>query len=439
MEDGMKFYSIAMLTLFALLGGAGCGGEDVSGRDVPTPSPVGGNEPTYYEDIAPLVNRECAGCHRVGGIGRFSLSDPTVAQQMAGAAAAATEARRMPPMPVSNDGTCNTYKNAHWLSDEEIDLFRRWSAAGAPLGDRAAAPPPEDNTLKLTGELAQLDIGVDYTPQPHPGELDDYHCFMVDPGIHADTFITGYDIQPGESRVVHHVALFELADGEAEAEAAALDAAEAGPGYTCFGGVGVDRVELLAIWVPGAGANAFPEGTGIRYAAGRKLVVQMHYNVPPGGGPFVDRSKIQLQLSGDAALTTGFYIDIAAEDISLPPGQQLVEVKRELALSAMHPSFADPAFKGLRIWGALPHMHYIGQTQRTVAKVDGVDVCFTDVDRWNFHWQNLWWYEAPLELKGADILSITCGFDTRSRTETTKYGEGSNDEMCFNLLYATIR
>ncbi|WP_437757605.1 hypothetical protein [Sorangium sp. So ce1389] len=165
----------------------------------------------------------------------------------------------------------------------------------------------------------------------------------------------------------------------------------------------------------------------------------MHYNVPPGGGPFVDRSKIQLQLSGDAALTRGFYIDISTEDISLPPGQQLVEVKGELALSAMHPIFADPAFKGLRVWGALPHMHYIGHTQRTVAKVDGVDVCFTDVDRWNFHWQNLWWYEAPLELKGADVLSITCGFETRGRTETTKYGEGSSDEMCFNLLHATIR
>ncbi|WP_437938964.1 hypothetical protein [Sorangium sp. So ce341] len=434
----MRHYSFAMLPVLALVGSAGCGGDDdAPGPGAPAHDSPDDNVPTYYEDIAPLVNRECASCHKEDGIGRFSLTDPTVAQQMAGAAAAATEARRMPPMPVNNDGTCNTYKNARWLSDAEIDLFRRWSEAGAPLGDPAAAPPPsEDDTLELTGELAEFDMGVDYTPQPAPGELDDYRCFVVDPGIDADAFITGYDIQPGDSRVVHHVALFALASGEAEEEVAALDAAEEGPGYTCFGGVGSYQAELLASWVPGAGATTFPEGSGILYPAGRKLVVQMHYNVPPEGGPFVDRSRMQLQMSGDLSLTPAYFITIPALELSLPPGQPLVEVTGDRALSATHPSFTDPDFKGVRAWGVLPHMHYLGHTQRTVATGNGGDVCVADVDRWDFHWQNLWWYEAPLELS-ADSLRVTCGFDTRSRTATTHWGEGSKDEMCLNVLYAT--
>ena len=43
--------------------------------------------------------------------------------------------RTMPPFAVDNSGSCHTYKDARWLTDDELDLIAAWDAAGAPEGD----------------------------------------------------------------------------------------------------------------------------------------------------------------------------------------------------------------------------------------------------------------------------------------------------------------
>ena len=431
----MRRYGFAIPSLLTLACLAGCGGGAEDPEETTTPT-----EPTYYKDIAPVVNKQCAGCHHEGGIGNFSLLDASTAAQLAPSMAAATEARTMPPMPVNNDGSCNTYKNARWLSDEEVTLFQRWASAGAPLGNAADAPPPPvDDSPEMTGQVAAFDLGVDYTPHPPVDELDDYHCFIVDPGIATDAFITGYDIQPGDGRVVHHVALFALPDANAEADAAALDAAEDGPGYKCFGSPGVHTISLLGSWPPGAGASLFPAGTGIHYSGGRKLVVQMHYNVPATGGPFTDRSTMKLQISHDPGLEPALFLPIGTNQLSLPPGDAHAEATGEVPVSALAQRFNQPSVKGLRLWGVLPHMHTAGRTLRSVATApDGAEQCLTDVDRWNFHWQNLWWNDTPIDISAESTFSLTCGYDTRGRTQTTVHGEGTNDEMCTSGLYLTM-
>jgi len=86
----------------------------------------------------------------------------------------------------------------------------------------------------------------------------------------------------------------------------------------------------------------------------------------------------------------------------------------------------------------MPHMHVIGRTLRTTLKQQGAEECVTDVDRWNFHWQDMWWYETPIDVAAGSTLSISCDFDTRGRTMPTTWGDGTNDEMCTNILYATL-
>jgi len=424
---------IATSSLVALGCIAGCGGSESSG------SSSNATEPTYYKDIAPLVNKECISCHHAGGIAPFSLTDAATAAEFAGAMAAATQSRVMPPMPVNNDGSCNTYENARWLRDEEISLFQRWSEAGAPLGDpKDAPPPPVDETPKLAGELKSFDTGLEYTPQPLPGEADEYRCFVVDPGITEDMFITGYDIQPGDARVVHHVSLFYLPDAQADADAAALDAADPGPGYRCFGASGVQNAPLYGVWVPGSGATILPEGTGIFHGAGRKIALQVHYNVPMTGGPFTDRSKVTYQLEKDATLTRAYLLPVGSFQFSLPPKDAHANVSADLTLELLGLYGGVDTKGGIRIWGAMPHMHVAGRAQRTMLKQQGAEQCLTDVDRWNFHWQDMWWYTTPIDVTTTSTLSISCDYDTRGRVTETTWGEGTNDEMCTNILYATL-
>jgi hypothetical protein len=267
-----------------------------------------------------------------------------------------------------------------------------------------------------------LDAGTPYTP--NPTRSDDYRCFVVNPGTSSDAFVTGYEVVPGDPRIVHHVIVYAPEDDAEAAAAEALDANEAGLGYTCFGSSGVAATPL-ALWAPGGGAIQLPNGTGLPLIAGRKLVMQVHYNVAAGTYP--DRTVVRLQTEPAVAHPAAFMA-VAHTGIRLPPGQPLVESTRTLGLQ-------DRPLK-VTIHGVLPHMHTLGRTLRLTGSMDDSDRCLTLVDRWDFNWQSAWWYDTPLS-GATSSLTLTCGYDTRERTETVTWGEGTQDEMCLAYLYVT--
>jgi hypothetical protein len=106
---------------------------------------------------------------------------------------------------------------------------------------------------------------------PNQRRTDDYHCFIVDPGLTTTRDVVGIRVRPGNARIVHHMLLFEVRTGGL-AELQRLDDAEPGPGYTCFGGPGVDSnprpgtggdlidldMQQIAGWAPGGSMATFP-------------------------------------------------------------------------------------------------------------------------------------------------------------------------------------
>jgi hypothetical protein len=178
------------------------------------------------------------GCHRTDGVGPFALETYEQAADVAAFLPVHVEMRHMPPMPVDGSGACNTYSNARWLADDEIALFTAWANGGAPLGDPTVAPSLPEPPPALESPDLTLDPGQEYTP--NDALSDDYRCFVIDPGLTEEQFIVAYEVIPGDARIVHHAIVYQPSDDEAAAEAVALDSAEAGLGYTCFGGAGVD-------------------------------------------------------------------------------------------------------------------------------------------------------------------------------------------------------
>lgn len=75
------------------------------------------------------------------------------------------------------------------------------------------------------------------------------------------------------SRVGVSATLRALDGEEAERAAARRDAEAPGPGWPCYGGSGVAGARLVAGWSWLTPVVRMPEGTGIRLAAGRPLVL----------------------------------------------------------------------------------------------------------------------------------------------------------------------
>lgn len=391
-----------------------CGGPD--------PGPRG---TTWSQHVAPIVEERCVTCHQDGQIAPFALDTYEDAAAWGALLADVTAARTMPPFLADSSGACQSFEDAGWLSDAEIDTLRDWVDAGAPEGGRSevlSAPPAEHLD---TPDLV-VDLGVDYTPTLAP---DDYRCFVVDPGLPADRFLTAFEVVPGDPRIVHHVILYTLDSAAAEDAAQNLDEADATPGYTCFGSAVVPESRPIAAWAPGTPATRLPEGTGLRLLGGRKLVVQVHYNTSAATGS--DRTAVRLELE-EAVPSEALVFLLADLQMEVPAGQASAEHTFELDLSTLGLPL------GVYVRGVFPHMHTRGRSMRLEAVREQGTECLVDVPRWDFDWQRMYWYQRPVYVYPTDTLRLTCSYDTSGDDEPVVWGEGTGDEMCLFGLVVTL-
>src|SRR5271170_5375987 len=76
--------------------------------------------PTFNKDIAPILYRNCATCHRPGEVAPFSLLTYADAAKKAGLLAAVTEKRVMPPWKA--EPGYGSFANERRLSEPQIAL-----------------------------------------------------------------------------------------------------------------------------------------------------------------------------------------------------------------------------------------------------------------------------------------------------------------------------
>ena len=115
------------------------------------PAAAGQDATTWTRDVAPIVFKHCTECHRMGGIGPFSLLDYETGRDHASAIAEATASRRMPPWkPAAGD---YVFVGERRLSDAEIERIGRWAADGAEEGRPETSPPYR--STRTTGSSAR--------------------------------------------------------------------------------------------------------------------------------------------------------------------------------------------------------------------------------------------------------------------------------------------
>ncbi len=183
------------------------------------------------------------------------------------------------------------------LSQADIETISAWVDGGAQEGDPADSPGPVAPLTPPTLDRVDLSLSLaePYTPQASP---DDYRCFLIEWPYEERVWVTGYEVVPGNAAIVHHVIPFLINPDDAE-DYRALDAAEPGPGYTCYGGPGGDIETLintrwLGSWAPGGGARTMPEGYGVRGKPGSLVAVQVHYYSLTTPGP--DQTRVNLRI-----------------------------------------------------------------------------------------------------------------------------------------------
>ncbi len=425
---------------------SGCAGDDKVSIETAAPEPT--TEPTYWQHVAPIVGQKCAGCHQSGGIAPFALQSYADVQGRASLIADVTSQRIMPPYLMETGGECGSFDERVALTDEEIALIGAWAR-----GEQAEGTPTEI----VSRARPTLDRGNDFqTPNFIPeisggalAEADEYRCFLVDPGVDTDTFVTGYEVLPGNEALVHHVlgmfvdpnAPAEL-DGQTNGELMqALDSESPDrEGWPCFGlaGEGVAISDLPLVWAPGQGVVEYPERAGVRLRRDHGLVIQMHYNLAHSEvHGHADQTTVRFQFSDTVERQALFTIGdklldslFSGAPTELAPGQPSVPYTWQLSGEEL----GLPPGVPMQLLGLMPHMHERGHKYSFELGTNGAFECQGRVNDWDFHWQRLYLYREPVMLDAETQLRVTCDYDTSGDTMPVLPGWGTRNEMCAAIM-----
>ncbi len=416
------------------------------------PAPV--DQPlTWNKDIQPLVDARCRSCHVAGGIAALTFDTYADGFKWKAAMRAAVETRRMPPY-LAGPG-CAEYVDDQRLTDAEIASFGKWIDSGATEGNASQVQQRVDIPA---GGLARVDLTLKmpeaFTPTHTP---DEYRCFVLDWPKTTDSYAVGMQVIPGNARVVHHVIAFVIAP-EQVAAVQQLDAAEAGPGYTCFGGPGTQgqRTTWLGAWAPGGKPNMYPPDTGLEVKAGSKVVLQIHYNVSAAPvGERTDLTRVDIATAETVKRKSMLMLWANPEWIS----KQTMKIPA-FAADTRHSFAFDPtpymgtitsgvvgSNKAFKLYSASLHQHLLGTRSKIEILHDNAPTeCLLDVPRWDFHWQRGYGFKSPKVFRPGDRLNLECHWDNSAQAQPVidgqkamprdvNWGEGTGSEMCLGVIY----
>ena len=395
------------------------------------------NAPTFSKDVAPIIFKNCAGCHRPGEIAPMSLLTYEDARPWAKAIRDEVSERNMPPW--HTDAPPGTFHNERLLSDADRATLVAWANGGAPRGDPALMPPtpafPEGWAAGKPDVV--FEMPEDYK-LPADGTIN-YQYFYTPSNLTEPKWVKSIEIRPGNREVVHHVLVYYRARPDApripilrqNATTSAVPDSDGPNARPARPDLKDMPQRLLATYAPGTNVQVAPEGTAFRLEPGGIFEFAMHYTA--NGEATTDRTKIGLTFATEPSpreMRAGQFINGV---FKLPAGAANVAVT------------ADVEFlQDTTVWALFPHTHLRGKKwEYKLVLPTGETRPILSVERYDFNWQTYYMFKEPLNVpKGAKIVS-TAWYDNSAANKSNPdpkvdviWGGQTWDEMQYTgILY----
>jgi tetratricopeptide (TPR) repeat protein len=352
---------------------------------------------TFNRDIAPILYRSCALCHRPGEAGPFPLLSYADAKSRARQIAVVTKSRFMPPW-LPEEGELK-FADELRLSTDEIARIQAWAEQGAPEGNPADLPAKPK--FAEGWQLGKPDVVVRATKSyalPASGS-DNYWNFVFRAPVDRTRWLKAIEIRPGDKRLVHHANV--LVDRQQNGRRQEID-----PGAG-FGGMELtiesevfDPDSHFLFWKPGSIPYVEPDGMALRLDKDTDLVLNTH--LQPSGKPETIQPTLGLYFTDQPATMHPILLQLENDRmLDIPAGDKHFVVNDEFTL----PVDVD-------VLAIYPHAHYLGKDLRAIAKFpDGRSETLIHVPDWNLNWQAVYRYAQPVRLQKGTTISMNFVYD----------------------------
>ncbi|MEJ2310979.1 MAG: tetratricopeptide repeat protein [Gemmatimonadales bacterium] len=375
---------------------------------------------TFNRDVAPIIFASCSGCHRPGQMAPFSLLGYEDVSSRAELVGAVTGRRFMPPwLPTAGHGS---FAGDRSLSDEEIEIIRRWIDEGLVEGEPEELPAIPEWTEEW--QLGEPDLVVRMPEYRVRAEGPDvFRNFVIDVPIPSTRWVEALELRPHNRRVVHH-AVVQIDESGASRRLQELD-----PGAG-FEGMAAQNTShspsgFFIGWTPGKVPRPPIEGAAWRLEPATDLVLQLHLR-PTGQEEILDAS-IGLYFADEAPTLNPVLITLGSQVIDIPPGEDDYEIRDSYTLPV-----------DVEVLGIYPHAHYLGDEMRVWADLpEKGREWLLRIDDWDFNWQDEYRYAQPVHLPRGSTLRMEYTYDNSASNPQNPnrpprrvvYGPNSDDEM----------
>ena len=439
-----------------------------------------GKAPTYNQDIAPILFRSCAECHRPNQIAPMSLLSYQDARPWARAIKAKVQAREMPPWFA--DPRFGKFKNDRSLPQADIDKIIAWVDAGAPQGTGAAPDAPkfaEAGWSHPSGRDPDLiiEFPIELTIAAS-GEMPNFNLYTPLPFNDARR-ISATQVLPGNVEATHHIttAVTNLPPGTVLGRGAAWPG---GPIYdyvpvAAAKGVEVDNTGDRAVVEDeddAGGFGAYIPGSSVRVARpGQARIVR-------GDRARYVRWNLHFQATGKPEKTRpriGVWFDTSnAESVNLERSQRMGEQTsegkpvvaqvgraRNVGIATNVNPFLDPIPPNDANWTVTGvtgfqddvtiqaislHMHLRGKDVTYVlTHPDGREQILLRVPNYDFNWQMLYEFAEPVKAAAGSTLKAIGRYDNSAKNRLNPaphkevyWSEQSWDDMFLTSVRFTV-
>ncbi|MGB0717535.1 MAG: redoxin domain-containing protein [Phycisphaerae bacterium] len=375
-----------------------------------------GEEITYADHVASIVQNNCQQCHRSGQIAPFPLESYKQVRGWSAMIYSVLEDNRMPPWNAHNEFD-GMFANQRSMDPRDKATLMSWIKSGMARGDEANDPPakdwPEGWRIGEPDKVFKMQKAYNV---PAEGVLE-YQYFRIPTRFDKDMWITAMEAKPGATDVVHHILAFVV-----EGEISQAD----------LGGLGLEDGYLCAT-VPGDTPSIFPEGMAKRLPKGASLWLQVHYTT--NGKKRKDRCMIGMRFAdappSKEVKTRGIY----NVSFKIPPNATNHEVRAEHTLA-----------EDTTLLALYPHMHFRGKEWKYVAHYpDGKKETLLHVPTYDYNWQESYILNEPKVLPKGTKIECIAHFDNSADnfanpdpSVEVRFGEQSWQEMMIGYFdYAT--
>ncbi len=359
---------------------------------------------TFTKDVAPILFKSCAECHRAGEVAPFSVMSYKDVRPWAKSIKEQVANKTMPPWHA--DPHHGEWKNDRRLSAAEIETITAWVDGGALEGnakDMPTAPKFPDGW-----GIGQPDVKLSIPEQTIPAQgVVAYQYVKVKTNFTEDKWIQAAEVKSTGRDAVHHVIAFIQAPGVGQ------------------GG----EQSLLCGYAPGEQPAIFPAGMAKRVPAGAEIMFQLHYT--PNGKAGKDVTTLGLVFAKEPVKSQLLTRGILTMKFEIPAGASAHEVRSQYTF-----------MQDGHITSFMPHMHLRGKDFIFIAHFpDGTTKTLLSVPKYDFNWQTYYVPQEPVAAPKGTRIECIAHFDNSTAnkfnpdpTKAVKWGDQTWEEMMIGWI-----